>query len=57
LALPSTQAEDKLMGKAHEDLMRKVDEATHGTVQKVRDVAGEAGRAARREAEYQGLTG
>lgn len=57
LALPSTRTEDKLMGKAHENLMRKVDEATHGTVQKVRDVAGEAGRAARREAEYQGLTG
>lgn len=57
LALPSTQAEDKLMGKAHENLMRKVDEATHGTVQKVREVAGEAGRAARREAEHQGLAG
>jgi len=57
LALPSTGAENKLMGKAHENLMRKVDEATHGTVQKVREVAGEAGRAARREAEYQGLTG
>ena len=57
LALPSTPTEDKLMGRAHENLMRKVDEATHGTVQKVREVAGEAGRAARREAEYQGLTG
>jgi len=56
LALPSTGAENKLMGQAHENLMRKVDEATHGTVQKVREVAGEAGRAARREAEYQGLT-
>lgn len=55
LALPSTPVEDKLMGKAHENLMHKVDEATHGTVQKVREVAGEAGRAARKEAEVQGL--
>jgi hypothetical protein len=31
--------------------------AARGTIEKVQQVAGEAGRAARKEAEYQGLTG
>lgn len=56
LALPSTRVENRLMGEAHENLVQVAEEAARDTIVKVKEVAGEAGRAARREAEFQGLS-
>jgi gas vesicle protein len=57
LMLPSTHTEDRWMGETRENLVQAAEEAARGTIEKVQQVAGEAGRAARKEAEYQGLTG
>lgn len=57
LMLPSTRVEDRLMGETRENLTQKAEEAARDTFGKLQHVAGEAGRAARKEAEYQGLTG
>jgi ElaB/YqjD/DUF883 family membrane-anchored ribosome-binding protein len=57
LMLPSTHTENRWMGETRENLMQAAETAARDTIEKVQQVAGEAGRAARREAEYQGLTG
>jgi ElaB/YqjD/DUF883 family membrane-anchored ribosome-binding protein len=57
LMLPSTHAEDRWMGETREHLVQAAETAARGTIEKVQQVTGEAGRAARKEAEYQGLTG
>jgi ElaB/YqjD/DUF883 family membrane-anchored ribosome-binding protein len=57
LMLPSTHTEDRWMGETRENLVQAAETAARGTIEKVQQVAGEAGRAARKEAEYQGLTG
>ena len=57
LMLPSTRTEDEWMGEARENLVQVAQEAARDTIEKVQQVAGEAGRVARKEAEYQGLTG
>jgi ElaB/YqjD/DUF883 family membrane-anchored ribosome-binding protein len=56
LMLPSTHTEDRWMGETRENLVQAAETAARGTIEKVQQVAGEAGRAARKEAEYQGLT-
>lgn len=55
LIVPNTRAEDKLMGATHDKVMQKAGAVAHDTVEKVQQVAGEAKRAAQKEAEYQGL--
>ncbi|HVG33975.1 MAG TPA: DUF3618 domain-containing protein [Pyrinomonadaceae bacterium] len=57
LMLPSTRMEDQWMGETRENLTQMAEQAARGTIEKVQQVASEAGRAARKEAEYQGLTG
>ncbi len=57
LMLPSTRTEDRWMGETRESFVQVAEDAARSTVEKVQQVAGEAGRAARKEAEYQGLTG
>lgn len=57
MMLPSTRAEDRWMGETRENVVNVAEEAARSTIEKVQQVAGEAGRAARNEAEYQGLTG
>jgi ElaB/YqjD/DUF883 family membrane-anchored ribosome-binding protein len=57
LMLPSTHTEDRWMGETRESLVQAAETAARGTIEKVQQVAGEAGRAARKEAQYQGLTG
>ncbi|HUQ33148.1 MAG TPA: DUF3618 domain-containing protein [Pyrinomonadaceae bacterium] len=57
LMLPSTRVEDQWMGETRENFTQLAEQAARGTFEKVQHVASEAGRAARKEAEYQGLTG
>jgi len=56
MMLPSTRTENRWMGDARENLTQKAEEAARDTIEKVQEVAGVAKRAARKEAEYQGLT-
>ncbi len=56
LMLPSTQTENRWMGETRENLVQAAEQAARGTIEKVRQVAGEAGRVAREAAEGQGLT-
>jgi Protein of unknown function (DUF3618) len=55
-ALPPSETEDKIMGKASDRLQRKAAEAGREQLVKAREAAGAAYDAAREEAEAQGLT-
>jgi hypothetical protein len=55
-ALPPSETEDKIMGKASDRLQRRAAEAGREQLAKVREAAGAAYDAARDEAEAQGLT-
>lgn len=57
MMLPSTRRENRLMGETRESLTQMAENAARGTIGKIQEVVGEASRAARKEAEYQGLTG
>ena len=57
LMLPSTRVEDEWMGETRENFTQAAEGVARSTIEKVQQVAGEAGRAVRREAENQGLTG
>ncbi len=54
-ALPTTSAEDRLMGETAEDIKRKGQQAASETVAKAKQVAESGYEAARNEAEHQGL--
>ena len=56
LWLPTTQAENQLMGKAHDQAMDKVQQVASDTIDKVEDVAQEVRSTAREEARSKGLT-
>jgi hypothetical protein len=55
LSLPETHQENQWMGEVRDSFVEKAQETTQTTIQKVRRVAEEAGRAVREEAEEQEL--
>ena len=55
-ALPPTEAEDRLMGDARDDALRRATKAGRAQAEKARDAAGAVVGAAREEAGKQGLT-
>jgi ElaB/YqjD/DUF883 family membrane-anchored ribosome-binding protein len=57
MMLPSTRTENRWMGDTRENFTQMAEEAARNTIEKVQEVAGVAKRAAREEAESQGLTG
>jgi hypothetical protein len=56
LATPSTERENELMGQAREDLVRRAQDTAQETLEKVQQVAGDAGDAALKSAAEQKLT-
>lgn len=56
LAIPSTGYESQLMGDARQNLVQKVQNSANNLIDKVKDVADEAGRTITEEAKNQGLT-
>lgn len=56
LWLPTTQTENQLMGKAHDQAMGKVQKVASDTMEKVEDVAQEVRSTVRDEARSKGLT-
>lgn len=56
LWLPTTQVENQLMGKAHDQTMDKVQQVASDTIDKVEDVAQEVRTTVREEARSKGLT-
>jgi len=56
LAAPSTQQETKLLGSAGANLIERAQDAAKDVSEKVQQVAGEAGRTVKEEAQSQGLT-
>ena len=55
-ALPPSETEDRLMGEARDDALRRATKAGRAQAEKVRDAAGAVVAAAREEAGKQGLT-
>jgi Protein of unknown function (DUF3618) len=55
LAIPSTDYESQLMGETRQNLVQKVQSSANDLIDKVKDVAGEAGRTITEEAKSQGL--
>lgn len=56
LALPTSRVEGEYLGEARDQLMDKAETVARDTVEKVKRVAGEAGREVQQEAKNQGLT-
>jgi hypothetical protein len=56
LVVPTTEREQQVFGTAREKLMDRAQTGAQDILQKVQQVAGEAGQAAEKEAKYQGLT-
>lgn len=57
MAIPETQKENQLMGSTRDSLVNKAQDVAQDTAQKVQSVAHEATKAAKDEAQDQGLTG
>ena len=57
LAVPATRVEQEYLGEARDKLVDKAQQVAHDTMQKVQNVAQEAGRTAQQEAQNQGLSG
>jgi hypothetical protein len=55
--LPATEAEDRLMGEASDDLKEKAQDFAGEQIEKAKAVGGHAYEAAGQEAQRQGLTG
>lgn len=56
MALPSTRQEDRIMGKARDDLVERAEGVAEDAMHRAERVAEEAGKAAEEEAERQNLT-
>jgi ElaB/YqjD/DUF883 family membrane-anchored ribosome-binding protein len=56
LWLPPTQAENRLMGAAHEQVMSRAQDIASETMDKVQDVAQEVRTTVKEEAQAKGLT-
>lgn len=56
LAIPSTSYESQLMGEARENLVQKMQDSASGLIDKVKDIAGEAGQTISAEVKNQRLT-